>query len=127
VTADEPNLIGVAGLIPAVGLAQQLGVSQLLTEHFQLRDDEIGAAGANLHLKGMSLIAAMIAGADSIEDADLLRHGGMDRVFAGVRAPSTLGTHLRAFSFGNVRQVDAVASRTLTTAARRTGVVAGID
>lgn len=68
----------------------------------------------------------MMAGADSIDDIDLLRHGGMDRLFAGVRAPSTLGTHLRAFTFGNVRQLDAVASRTLIAASRSTGVVDGI-
>ena len=50
----------------------------------------------------------MVAGADSIDDMDLLRHGGMDRLFTGVRAPSTLGTFLRTFTFGHVRQFDAV-------------------
>ena len=53
----------------------------------------------------------MVAGADSITDMDLLRHGGMARLFDGVRAPSTLGTFLRAFRFGHVRQLDAVAAR----------------
>ena len=60
----------------------------------------------------------MAAGADSIDDMDLLRHGGMDRLFCGVRAPSTLGTFLRTFSFGHVRQLDAVAARFLTGVAR---------
>ena len=55
----------------------------------------------------------MVAGADSIDDMDLLRHGAMDRLFAGVRAPSTLGTFLRSFTFGHVRQLDAVAARLL--------------
>jgi hypothetical protein len=55
----------------------------------------------------------MVAGADCIEDMDLLRHGGMNRLFGGVRAPSTLGTFLRAFTFGHVRQLDAVAARLL--------------
>lgn len=55
----------------------------------------------------------MVAGADSIDDMALLRHGGMGRVFAGAYAPSTLGSFLRAFTFGHVRQLDAVASRFL--------------
>jgi hypothetical protein len=59
----------------------------------------------------------MVAGADSIDDMGLLRHGGMDRLFAGVRAPSTLGTFLRAFTFGHVRQLDAVAARLLVNLA----------
>jgi hypothetical protein len=53
----------------------------------------------------------MVAGADSIEDMDLLRHGAMSRLASDARAPSTLGTFLRAFTFGHVRQLDAVAAR----------------
>ena len=55
----------------------------------------------------------MVAGADSIDDMRLLRHGGMGRLFGGVRAPSTLGTFLRTFTFGHVRQLDSVACRML--------------
>jgi len=55
----------------------------------------------------------MLGGADSIDDLDVLRHGGMNRVFTGVRAPSTLSTFLRGFTFGHVRQIDAVSSRVL--------------
>ena len=61
----------------------------------------------------------MVAGADSIDDMDVLRHGGMPRLFTGVRAPSTLGTFLRAFRFGHVRQLDAVAARFLASLAGR--------
>jgi hypothetical protein len=53
----------------------------------------------------------MLASADSIDDLDLLRHGGMPGSFAGVRAPSTLGTFLRSFAHGHVQQLDAVAGR----------------
>ena len=60
-----------------------------------------------------ALIAGMVAGADSISDLDVLRHGGMERVFAGLRAATTLGTHLRGYQFGHVRQLDAVAARLL--------------
>ena len=69
--------------------------------------------GANAGLKVASLVGGMVAGADSIDDMALLRHGGMGRVFARAYAPSTLGSFLRAFTFGHVRQLDAVASRFL--------------
>jgi hypothetical protein len=69
-------------------------------------------------------VAGMVAGADSIEDMALLRHGAMGRLFVGVRAPSTLGTFLRAFRFGHVRQLDAVAARFLAGLADRSPIVA---
>ena len=78
-----------------------------------------GGAGHAAGLKVSALVAGMVAGADSIADMAVLRHGGMHRLFAGVRAPSTLGTFLRSFRFGHVRQLDAVGSRFLTDLARR--------
>jgi hypothetical protein len=66
----------------------------------------------------------MTAGADSIDDMDLLRHGAMSRLFVGVRAPSTLGTFLRAFTFGHVRQLDAVAARFIAGLARQSPLIA---
>jgi hypothetical protein len=111
---DDPNLVSCAGLAPVLRLAERAGLQRLVGEHVR-----IGApGGGNAHLKVPSLVAGMVAGADSIEDMDLLRHGGMDRLFGGVRAPSTLGTFLRTFTFGHVRQLDAVASRLLTSLAR---------
>jgi hypothetical protein len=75
-----------------------------------------------------SVVAGMLAGADSIDDLDLLRHGGMGRLFDGVRAPSTLGTYLRSFTHGHVQQLDAVSSRLLAgLAARVPGLLAGGD
>src|SRR5665811_2301336 len=68
-----------------------------------------------------------VAGADSIEDMALLRHGGMGKVFARAYAPSTLGSFMRAFTFGHVRQLDAVAARFLTGLAATTPVAAGVD
>lgn len=55
----------------------------------------------------------MAAGADNIDDMDVLRHGAMTEVFGGIRAPGTLGSFLRSFTWGNVRQLDAVARRPL--------------
>ena len=57
----------------------------------------------------------------------MLGHGAMGRLLAGAPAPTTLGTHLRAYAFGHVRQLDAVASRLLTSLARSTPVLAGVD
>ncbi len=68
-------------------------------------------------MKVASLVGGMVAGADSIDDMAVLRHGGMVRVFARAYAPSTLGSFLRAFTFGHVRQLDAIASRFLVALA----------
>jgi len=82
--------------------------------------------GANAGSKVAALVAGMVAGADSIDDMALLRHGGMRRLFDGCYAPSTLGQFLRAFRFGHVRQLDAVASRFLSGHGERTPLTAGI-
>jgi len=97
---DDPNLVAHAGLVPLMALADRAGLRELAAG---VRPD--GAAGANPALKIACLAAGMAAGADSIDDTDLLRHGAMDVIFGGVRAPSTLGTFLRAFTWGNVSQM----------------------
>lgn len=107
---DDPNLVSSAGLVPVLALARSAGLQELAQRHLSVATDK----GANAGLKVTSLIAGMVAGADSIDDMALLRHGGMGRVFAGAYAPSTLGSFLRSFTFGHVRQLDAVASRFLT-------------
>src|SRR3954447_8998589 len=106
---DDPNLVASAGLVPVMGLAQEGGLEQLAGQHLSVPGDK----GANAGLKVASLVAGMVAGADSIDDMALLRHGGMGRLFTAIYAPSTLGSFLRAFAFGHVRQLDAVASRFL--------------
>src|SRR3954469_13235693 len=107
---DDPNLVSAAGLVPVVALARCAGLPELADAHLSVRTDK----GSNAGLKVTSLVAGMVAGADSIDDMSLLRHGGMGRLFSGAYAPSTLGSFLRAFTFGHVRQLDAVASRFLT-------------
>ncbi len=106
---DEPNLVSCAGLAPVLALAERAGLAELVGQHLTLA----GEGGANAAVKVTSLVAGMLAGADCIDDMDLLRHGAMARLFTGVRAPSTLGICLRAFTFGQVRQLDAVAARLL--------------
>ena len=120
---DDPNLVSCAGLVPVVALAERAGLHRLVGEHVRVP----GAAGSNPVIKVVALIAGMIAGADSIDDMDLLRHGAMGRIFSAVRAPSTLGTFLRAFTFGHVRQLDAVASRFLVNLTGQVPVLAGAD
>jgi hypothetical protein len=118
---DDPNLIACAGLVPVMTLAGKAGLPDLVREHVTVP----GSAGANADLKVASLVAGMVAGADSIEDMDLVRHGGMPKLFTGCRAPTTLGTHLRAYAFGHVRQLDAVAARLLVNLAQATPLVGG--
>ena len=120
---DDPNLVSCAGLAPVLALAGQAGLARLVGQHLKIAK----AGGVNPHLKVTCLVAGMIAGADSIEDMDLLCHGGMARLFTGVRAPSTLGTFLRSFTFGHVRQLDAVASRLLVNLAGYSPLLAGAD
>jgi len=107
---DEANLIAHAGLIPALSLAEQAGMFDLVRQHLTLT----GPGCAYPAEKVAVLIAGMLAGADSIDDMDVLRHGGTKKVFTELRAPSTLGTFLRTFTHGHVRQLDAVNSRMLT-------------
>lgn len=118
---DDPNLVSCAGLAPVLHLAERAGLARLAGEHVRLSEP----GGVNAHLKIPSLVAGMVAGADSIEDMALLRHGAMKRLFTGVRAPSTLGTFLRSFTFGHVRQLDAVASRLLTNLAGQAPLLPG--
>src|SRR5699024_3600838 len=113
---DEPNLVSSAGLVPLMGLARRAGLRELGDEHLSVRTDK----GTNA---GLSLVAGMGAGADSIDDMALLRHGGMGKVFDAAYAPSTLGSFLRKFSFGHVRQDDAVASRFLVNLAKDIGLL----
>ncbi|MCQ6273281.1 IS1380 family transposase [Pseudarthrobacter sp. R1] len=109
VSFDEPNLVSTAGLLPVMTLARDTGLHELANDWLSVPTDK----GANAGLKVASLVAGMVAGADSIDDMALLRHGGMSRLFTTCYAPSTLGSFLRAFTFGHVRQLDAVASRFL--------------
>ena len=111
---DDPNLVSAAGLVPMLRLARTAGLDQLAQVRLTVPSDK----GANAGSKVMALVAGMLAGADSIDDMNVLRHGGMGRLFDRTYAPSTLGSFLREFRFGHVRQLDAVASRTLVNVAQ---------
>ena len=116
---DDPNLVGCAGLVPALLLAESSGLHDLLAEH-------LSVDSPNPVAKSAGVVAGMLAGADSIDDLGVLRHGGMGKLFGGVRAPSTYGSFLRSFTHGHVKQVDAVGSRLLAgLTARVPGLLRG--
>lgn len=104
---DDPNLVSAAGLVPMLRLARASGLDERAQSWLTVPSDK----GANAGPKVMALVAGMLAGADSIDDMNILRHGGMSRLFDRTLAPSTLGSFLRKFQFGHVRQLDAVAAR----------------
>ena len=118
---DDPNLVSSAGLVPVMALADAAGLRTLTDERLTVATDK----GANAGLKVASLVGGMLASADSIDDMAVLRHGGMGKVFTSAYAPSTLGSFLRAFTFGHVRQLDAVAARFLLELAARTRLLTG--
>ena len=122
-TFDDPNLVSRAGLVPVMALAQRAGLGSLVAGH--IRIDR--ACGVNARVKVPCLVAGMIAGADSIDDMDLLRHGAMPALFGGIRAPSTLGSFLRAFTWGNVLQLEKVSRLLLADLARRAVLLPGKD
>ena len=99
----DPSLIASAGLVPLVRLAERHGLPELISAHVNLGVTN----GANPAGKAMTVVAGMCAGADSIDDLDMLRSGGMDRAFGGIYAPSTIGSFLRSFTHGHVRQLHA--------------------
>jgi Transposase DDE domain group 1 len=112
---DDERVVSDAGIALVATLAQRLGIEGLIDRFVLLRRERPGAANAGR--KVMALIFAMVLGADSIDDCDLLRAGRTRRLLGGwVAAPSTLGTFLRAFTFGHVRQLDRVLEVALTRA-----------
>ena len=122
-TFDDPNLVSRAGLVPVMALAQRAGLGELVADHVRIGR----RCGVNAPLKTGCLVAGMIAGADSIDDLDVLRHGAMPALFGGIRAPSTLGSFLRAFTWGNVLQVEKVSRLLLAEVARRAPLLPGKD
>jgi hypothetical protein len=120
---DDPNLVSCAGLAPVLTLAQRCDLRGVVAAQLRVPTDK----GSNASGKVTTIVAGMVTGADSIDDLDVLRHGGMGELFDGVRAPSTLGSFLRALSWGNVGQLEAVNRRLLAELAARTPVLADAD
>ena len=116
---SDPNLIASAGLVPLVRLAERCELPALIRRHVNLGV----TTGANPAGKAMTLVAGMCAGADSIDDVDMLRTGGAHRLFGGIYAPSTLGSFLRSFTHGHVRQLQAASRRFTANLIRYAGLI----
>jgi hypothetical protein len=114
---DDRSVVTHAGLLPLARLAENVGFAGLTRERIRIP----GPAGAHPDAKLLSLVAGMAAGADSIDDLDVLRTGAMDRLFRGIRAPSTLGTFLRGFGLGQATALDTVAAQVLIRLVHQAG------
>ena len=111
---DDHRLVNNAGLLLPATLALRLGLPQLVDRRLDLGR---APGRANTGDKMMTLVASALAGGDCIDDADVLRTGGTARALGGaVKAPSTLGTFLRSFRWGQVRQLDRVSRELLARA-----------
>jgi hypothetical protein len=114
VAFDDERVVSDAGIMLAATLAERLGIEALVDDCVHL---SVRGAASRAGRKVMVLIYAMVLGADSIDDCDVLRAGHTGRLLGGwIPAPSTLGTFLRAFTFGHVRQLDRVLAQCLTRA-----------
>ena len=120
VAFDDRRAVSDAGIALVAVLAGRLGIERLVSRCVELPFDRPGAANAGR--KVMALVYAMLLGADSIDDCEVLRAGRTRRLLGGwLPAPSTLGTFLRAFTFGHVRQLDRLLAEALTHAWRAGG------
>jgi hypothetical protein len=108
---DDPSLVANAGLLLVSTLVARLELERLVNATVRL----VGRVGGALPgRKVLTLVHAMVAGASHIDHADVLRAGNTAAVLPfRVIAPSTLGTFLRAFTFGHVRQLEAVVGEVL--------------
>ena len=114
VAFDDHRLVTNAGLLLPAGLVLRLGLAQLVDKHVDLGD---APGRANTGDKIMTLVASALAGGDCIDDADVLRTGRTACTLGSVvKAPSTLGTFLRSFRWGHVRQLDRVSRQLLARA-----------
>ena len=114
ISFDDHRLVANAGLLLPSTLAQHLGLRELVDRRLDLGR---APGQANTGGKMMTLVASALAGGDCIDDADALRAGGTARALGCmVKAPSTLGTFLRSFRWGHVRQLDRVSRELLARA-----------
>jgi hypothetical protein len=124
---DDDHLVSRAGLVPVMTLAEQTGLGRLLGEKVRIADPRIASGAANPAPKLVTVVAGMCAGADCIDDIDVVRSGGMTTLFGGVYAPSTVGTLLREFTFGHARQLESVLGEHLVRLCERVDLLPGAD
>ncbi len=114
-----------AGAGDDVGRADRSG--RLFDQKVRIRAPRINSGAANPAPKLATVVAGMCAGADCIDDIDVVRSGGMKTLFGGVYAPSTVGTLLREFTFGHARQLESVLRAHLVALCERVDLLPGAD
>jgi hypothetical protein len=120
---DDPNLVSHGGLVPVMALAERAGLPELLAEHVRPG----GGCGVNAPAEGRLPGRGHGGRRGLIDDMGLLRHGAMDILFGGVRAPSTLGSHLRSYTWGNVLQLEKAGREFLARLSREARLLPGAD
>lgn len=123
---DEQSLVSCAGLVPVWSLAEQTALAAVLGR-VRFRASKVRSGAVNPVGKLACVITGMTAGADCIDELDVIRCGGMTTLFDGVYAPTTLGILLREFTFGHTKQLAAAARAHLAALAARTPLLAGAD
>lgn len=126
---DDVNLVSLAGLAPVMVLAERAGLSELIGERVRIDPAavKVRSAGASPAGKLTTIIAGMAAGADCIDDLDVVRSGGMKRLFGGVYAAATLGQFLREFTYGHTLQLASVLRAHLVNLVGLTGLLPGLE
>jgi hypothetical protein len=123
---DDGGLVSHVGLVPVMALAEQAELSALIEDKVHLGASRVASADVNPAGKLTTVIAGMAAGADCIDDLDVVRAGGMARCFTEVYAPATLGQLLRTFTHGHTAQLASVARAHLVNLVRETGLLPGL-
>ncbi len=126
-TFDDTRLVSSAGLVPVMALAERAGLSELIEDKVAITSSKVASAGVNPAGKLTSIIAGMAAGADSIDDLQVIRSGGMARLFGGVYAPATLGQFLREFTHGHTQQLASVLRAHLVSLVEHSELLPGIQ
>jgi hypothetical protein len=123
---DDDNLVSCAGLVPVMGLAERAGLSELVANRVVIKQTRVKSAAVNPAGKITSIIAGMAAGAECIDDLDVIRAGGMPRLFGEVYACSTLGQLLREFTHGHALQLASAARAHLVNLVEHSNLLPGI-
>ena len=116
-----------AGLVPVMVLAERAGLSELISAKVAINESRVRSAAVNPAGELTSIIAGMAAGADCIDDLEVIRSGGMPRLFAQVYAPATLGQFLREFTHGHGLQLASVARAHLVNLVEHPALLPGIE
>lgn len=124
---DDENLVSCAGLVPVMALAERAGLSELIAAKVVIKASRVKSAAVNPAGKLTSIVAGMAAGADCIDDLDVIRSGGMPRLFGEVYACSTLGQLLREFTHGHALQLASAARAHLVNLVQHSDLLPGIE